>query len=132
MSSSARHHSTFWTLTELARPQIVNCPATHASRRFSRPDIAEFCVEGSGKKSGPAMRGRGLTISKCAAIRSVAKEQPKQNDHRDWHTQKPQQNSASHHLLLVFAFARATPARRALFRQSFGISGSFGPILNRE
>jgi hypothetical protein len=57
------------------------------------------------------MRWRGPIDIRDAAV-SVAEEQPEQDDHRDWHTQQPQQNSASHRLLLVFAFAGATPARR--------------------
>lgn len=33
-------------------------------------------------------------------LNSVAEEQPQQNDHRDRHAQQPQQNSASHRVLL--------------------------------
>jgi hypothetical protein len=43
---------------------------------------------------------------------SVAEEQPEQDDHRDWHPQQPQQNSASHRLLLVLAFAGETQLGR--------------------
>lgn len=34
------------------------------------------------------------------ALASAAEEQPQQNDHRDRHTQQPQQNTASHRVLL--------------------------------
>src|SRR6185295_16168708 len=46
------------------------------------------------------MRWRG-PIGLKVAWRSAAEEQPQQNDHRDRHTQQPQQNSASHRLLLI-------------------------------
>jgi hypothetical protein len=50
-------------------------------------------------KSGPAAMRQSPTL-RCILFvgRSVAEEQPQQNDHRNRHAQQPQQDSSSHHL----------------------------------
>ncbi|MGY3550828.1 hypothetical protein ACVW0W_006595 [Bradyrhizobium sp. USDA 4469] len=45
---------------------------------------------------------------------STAEEQPQQNDHRDRHTQQPQQNSASHRVLLQFVLSEGQRRPREL------------------
>jgi hypothetical protein len=93
-------------LTELARPQIV---ISWLSATLSLPLFLLVAVDSrqSAKKREPSAHG---SIHKksgpaCAAPdfcqspkrnRSVAEEQPQQNDHRDRHAQQPQQDSTSH------------------------------------
>src|ERR1700755_1012072 len=96
ISSSARHHSTFCTFTEFGRPQIVN-PTFSAPQNF--PERHTGNRESARAKKTPPAAGPDLR-SNLEIKRSVAEEQPQQNDHRDRHTQKPKQNSSSHQSLL--------------------------------
>src|ERR1700733_5506006 len=57
-----------------------------------------------------------IRLSKCGELRSVAEEQPQQNDHRYRHAYQPEQKSFSH-VSLHFHYAWRTPK---------GTSGSSG------
>jgi hypothetical protein len=46
----------------------------------------------------------------------VAEEQPQENDHRDWHTQQPKQNSFTHRRPPRFLICRGNAAARGWFR----------------
>ena len=65
------------------------------------------------------MRWRGPIKPVSDVNGSVAEEQPEQKDHRDWHTQQPQQNSASHRLLLVFALREDNAVEEGWFLSGF-------------
>src|SRR5436190_22287229 len=73
-------------------------------------------------------------------MRSVAEEQPQQNDHRNRHAKQPKQNSSSHHFLLMHRgenarsrgqFLRGKERGEGTF-YDFGISESDNPIRNSE
>src|ERR1700750_2418389 len=101
MSSSARHQSTFCTFTEFGRPQIVN-PTFSAPQNFLERHTGNR-ESARAKKTPPAA---GPDLRSNTEIRSVAEEQPQQNDHRDRHAQKPKQNSSSHRSLLNSSCSR--------------------------
>ena len=56
-----------------------------------------------------------------ALNRSASEKQPQQNNHRDWHTQQPKQNSSSHYRLLIFLVREdnARDSDRFLFSAGF-------------
>src|SRR5690349_20191338 len=117
MSSSARHHSAFITLTELVRPQIVNPFATFLSRYgsvFPAKVISEIAAQRAQKS--PACGGAFLCVWRVSPASSVAEEQPQQNDHRDRHAQQPKQNTFAHRKPSLIPRCGDNAAWRASFR----------------
>lgn len=123
-SSSHRHQSTFWTLTELGRPQIVIRVFALLDTLFAPPSDGRGNNSISGKKQPvtlPLLRLRNMKnqarderglISQCVdRAASVSEEQPQQDDHRNWHTEKPEQNASSHSRLLHVKQATPKSAR---------------------
>eukprot|EP01035_Chromulina_nebulosa_P038939 gene38939-52583_t len=108
--NSAQHHSTFWTLTELARPQIWIDGAEAAdmvlSFRSGRTSVSavishrrRFAESMDAPTSAQHIKKQAPQSEACLCsviVGLTAEEQPQQNDHRNRHTQKPKQKSASH------------------------------------
>src|SRR5215469_18600063 len=100
-SSSARHQSTFWTLTELARPQIVSLLMARLAFAFGALllERAEPKHKTSKCKEAPHFGG-----ASCAVRQSS-------DNHRDRHTRQPELNSAAAPNLVSSPYMRGERAK---------------------